>query len=104
GPEDAAGAGLEGLLEGGDGLLQGGLGLGLELAGLPDVLQDPGVLAAQVVQEVALEAADVLDRHVVQLAGGARPDRDDLIPDRERSVLALLEQLVEALTALQLRL
>ena len=60
------------------------------------------MLAAQVLQELRLEAADVLDRDVVQLAGGAGPDRDDLLLDRERRVLRLLEQLDQAGTALQL--
>lgn len=62
------------------------------------------MLKAQVVQELALEAADLRDRDVVQLAGGAGPDGDDLLLDRERLVLALLEQLDHARTALQLGL
>jgi hypothetical protein len=59
-------------------------------------------LATQVVQEVDLEPADVLDRDRVELTGGAGPDRDDLLLDRVRRALALLEQLHEAGTLGQL--
>ena len=58
---------------------------------------------AQVVQEVGLEPADVLDRHVVQVAVAARPDRDHLLLDRERRVLRLLEQLDQPRAAVELR-
>ncbi len=66
--------------------------------------EDARVAAAEVVQEVALEPADVLDRDVVELAGGAGPDRDDLLLDRERRVLGLLEQLDQPCTTLELGL
>ncbi len=46
-----------------------------------------------VVEQFALEAADVADIDVVHLAGGAGPDRHDLAADRERRGGRLLEQL-----------
>src|ERR1700761_2211811 len=101
--EQCALRGGELLLERGDGLGQGGDRAVLELAGLDDRGQHALVLAAQVVEELTLELADVRDRDVVQLAGGAGPDRDNLLLDRERLVLALLQQLDQARAALQLR-
>ena len=56
-------------------------------------------VAPHVVEELALELADVGHRHVVELAAGAEPDRDHLLLDRERRVLRLLEQLDEAAAA-----
>ena len=60
------------------------------------------VLAPHEVEQLGLEAADVLDRDVVEVAGRAGPDRDDLVLDRERRVLRLLEQLDQAGAALEL--
>src|SRR6187200_2404062 len=95
---DAVGTGAleELVLEGGDLGVERLLGLLLELAGLADGREQLVLAAAQVVQEVGLEAADVLDGDVVELAGGAQPDGDDLLLDRRRRGLALLEQLDEA--------
>src|SRR4029079_5036527 len=64
-----------------------------EVLRLTDAVENPGVLVTQEVEELALEPADVLDRHVVELASGAGPDRDDLVLEREGGVLRLLEQL-----------
>src|SRR5207344_821220 len=75
-----------------------------EVGGLTDRGEDRGLLALEVVEELALEALDVLDRDVVELAGGARPDRDDLLLHREGLVLRLLEQLDQAGAARELRL
>ena len=46
---------------------------------------------------------DVLDRDAVELTGGAGPDRDDLLLDRVRRVLRLLEELGEARAVQALR-
>ena len=62
----------------------------------------PSCVPLQVVQEVVLEPADVLQRHVVQVAVAARPDRYHLILDRERVVLRLLEQLDQPRAAVEL--
>src|SRR5690554_4437687 len=53
-------------------------------------------------EQLGLEATHVLDRDVVELALGARPDRDDLVLDGVRRVLGLLEQLEQSRTAVQL--
>src|SRR5688500_19115352 len=68
---------------------------------LPDPVEDAAVVACDVVEELALEATDVRHRHLVQLAGGAQPDRDDLALHRVGLVLALLEQLDQTLAALE---
>src|SRR5687768_10265980 len=83
---DAVGTGaLEELaLEGLDLALERLLGLLLELARLADGREEVALGAAQVVEELGLEAAHVLDGDAVELAGGAEPDRDDLLLDRER--------------------
>ena len=87
-----------------DRVLETGRRVVAELLGLGERVDELLVLAAQVVEQLALEAADVLDRHVVELAGGAGPDRDDLVLDGVRRVLRLLEQLDQAGAALQLGL
>src|SRR5699024_7564540 len=79
------------------------LGRGLELAGGADRLEHAAVVA-QVLEQLALEVADVLDLDVVELALGAGPDGDDLLLHRERRALGLLEQLHQAGTAVQLLL
>src|SRR4051794_40322084 len=61
-----------------DRLLEGGCGVVAELLGGADLVVHARVGAAEEVEELALEAADVGHRHLVQLAGGAQPDRDDL--------------------------
>src|SRR2546421_235219 len=60
------------------------------------------VRVPQVVQELPLEPPDVGDRDVVDLAGGTEPDRDDLLLDRVRRVVRLLEQLHQARAAVEL--
>src|SRR4051794_4968328 len=99
-----AGRGVEGLLEVADGLLERLHGVVGELTGVVDRVVDPAVPVLDVVEELPLEAADVLHRYVVELAGGAGPDRHDLAVDRERRVLRLLEQLDQPGAALELRL
>src|SRR3954470_4206829 len=85
-----------------DDLREGRLGVLVELQGLADGLQDAGV-TTQRLEQLLLEGADVLDGDVVELAGRAGPDRDDLLLDGVRRALRLLEQLDEARTAGELR-
>jgi hypothetical protein len=85
--------GLVFLLELSDRPLQGLDRVVLEPAALQDRVVDALVLAPDVVEELPLEPADLPDRDDVELAGAAGPDRDDLLLDRERRVLRLLEQL-----------
>jgi len=75
-----------------------------ELAGLHDAVVDALVRAADEVKELALEAEHVADRHLIQVAVGAGPDRGDLALHGVRRVLRLLEQLDQARAALELRL
>ncbi|MBG9885595.1 hypothetical protein ABE10_03120, partial [Bacillus toyonensis] len=81
--------------EGVGGLLQLGDRVVVEDVGLTQGVQDLGV-STQVVDELALEAEHVLDLDRVELAVRAGPDRDDLVLDRVRRVLRLLEQLGQA--------
>src|SRR3954454_10017870 len=76
-------------------------GVVTERLGLPDPVQDAAVAAGDEVEELALEAAHLADRDLVHLAGGTQPDGHDLALDRVRRVLALLEQLDQALAAVQ---
>src|SRR5919199_2483810 len=62
---------------------QGLLGVLAELAGLPDGVEDLAV-PAQLLEQLALEPADVLDGHVVEQPARAGEDRDDLLLHRER--------------------
>src|SRR5918994_4234334 len=82
-----------------DGALQALDGVVPERPALPDPVIDAAVVAGDVVEELALEATDLRHRHLVQLAGGAQPDGDDLALHRVGLVLALLEQLHQALAA-----
>src|SRR4029450_13400730 len=56
---------------------------------------------AQRVEHVTLEIADAVDRQVVEEAAGARVDRRDLLFDRHRLVLALLQELGQPLATRQ---
>ena len=56
------------------------------------------------IEEFRLEAADVVDRNGVQMSLCTKEDRDDLLLDRQRVILRLLEQFHQPRTALQLRL
>src|SRR6185437_14999105 len=73
-----------------------------QLAGLPDRVEDAGSLARDVAEELGLEPADVTDRNVIELTGSAGPHRDHFTLDRVRAVLALLKQLDQAGTAIEL--
>ena len=66
------------------------------------MLAHVGVAGVHVLEQLGLEAAHVLDRDVVQVAVAAGPDGDDLLLDRDRLVLALLEQLDHAGPPVQL--
>src|SRR5215218_4150670 len=84
-----------------DRLLQALHGVIAESLGLADLVVDAALAAGDELEELALEPPDLRHRDLVQLAGGAQPQRDDLALHRVRRVLALLEQLHEALAALQ---
>src|SRR3546814_10642544 len=66
---------------------------GLRLA---DALQHVAVLAAHQAEEGLLETGDGIDRHLVEIPLHAGIDRDDLLFDRQRLVLGLLQQLGQA--------
>ena len=103
GAEQLAGAGLESLAELLDRVLERGDGVLGQVERFPDRLQDAGVRPRQEVKEIALEPADVLDRHVIQVPVAARPDRHHLVLHRERVVLRLLEQLDQPRAPVELR-
>src|SRR5687767_4675565 len=86
----------EPLLEALDGGLQ--LVLGQAATG-GEALHHRAVAAADVLDELGLEAADVGDRDVVQVAVGAGVDGDDLIGHAHRAAVRLLEQLDQAAAA-----
>ncbi|OEI69570.1 acetylglutamate semialdehyde dehydrogenase [Curtobacterium sp. ER1/6] len=99
--ERLAVARLEALREGVDLTVHRGDGLVAELVRLTEGGQDVGV-ATQVLEQLGLEAEHVGDGHLVELAVRAGPDRDDLLLDRVRRVLRLLEELGQAGTTVQL--
>src|SRR5687768_16946433 len=100
-------AGLDALAVGGLELVEEGvvgrrelvLGGVLELRGLPDAREDALVAAAQVVEELVLEAEHVVGGHLVQATRRAGPQRDGHLLDRVGRVLRLLEQRHQALAA-----
>ena len=54
--------------------------------------------------QLGLETLHVLDRHVVDVPSHACVDDDDLLFDRQRDVQALLQQLRQAIAAVELGL
>ena len=60
--------------------------------------------AAHVLEQLGLEAAHLVDRQVVEVALGAGEHDDDLLLDGHRAVERLLEQLDQAVAALELGL
>src|SRR6478736_2824310 len=103
-------AGLDALAVGGLELVEEGvvgrgelvLGGVLELQALADAGEDALVAATQVVEELVLEAQDVVGRDLVEAARRAGPQGDGHLLDRVRRVLRLLEQRHQALTAVEL--
>src|SRR3954469_8696032 len=79
-------------VEGLDGALPAGSGVVAEGLGGADLVVDAVVAAADEVEELRLEAADVAHRDAVELSGRAQPQRHDLALHRVRRVLPLLEQ------------
>src|SRR5690606_1069779 len=65
--------GLERLLEVGDRLFQGLDRVVGQVERLADGVETPAALTAQEVEELRLQPADVLVRHVVELPGGSAP-------------------------------
>ena len=72
-----------------------------ELAGFPDCREHVAV-TTQVFKNVTLESQHIVDRDIIELAGGATPHTNDLLLYRVRRELALLEQLHKASTTIQL--
>src|SRR5262249_13647772 len=76
------------------------VGLLDDLALVADRGQDRA-LGAQRVEQLALEVADAADRQTVEEAARAGIDRGNLLLDRHRLVLVLLQELGQALAARQ---
>src|SRR5262249_31714834 len=74
--EHPAAGDLEAAAEVLHGVLERRFGVLVQFPGGADRLIDTGVLAAQRAEELVFEPADVLDRHVVQVAPGAHPPGD----------------------------
>src|SRR5438552_16339769 len=77
------------------------LGRARELAVLADGVEDVGALALELGAVALLEARDVVDRHAIEIAAHAGEDHRDLLLDRERAELRLLQQLGQARAARQ---
>src|SRR6266480_2149528 len=73
GHQHAAAGDLEAAAEVLDSVLERRGGVLVQFPRGADRLIDAGVLAAQGAEELVFEPADVLDRHVIQVPGGARP-------------------------------
>src|SRR3954452_19816499 len=76
------------------------VGLLDDLALVADRAEDRA-FGAQRIEHRPLEFADAVDRQAVEEAAGAGIDRGDLFLDHHRAVLALLEELGQALAARQ---
>src|SRR5262245_21409814 len=72
--------------------------------GCADVVDHLAVFLLHEREPIGFEAPHRRDRQVVQVAVGARPDRDHLLLDRHGHELALLQELHHALAAGDLRL
>ena len=80
------------------------LDLGRPLLLLQDAVRDVLPDRVHVAVQVALELADLVFRNVVEVARGAAEDDHDLLLDRDRLVLRLLQHLHQPLAAAQLPL
>src|SRR6185312_2100158 len=100
--QQAAPADFEALAELVDRVLEPTGGVVGQVTGLPDRVVQAPLLALHEVEELPLEPVYVANRHIIQVALGAHPDRDDLAFHRERAVLRLLEQLGQPCAPVQL--
>src|SRR6185436_6099392 len=76
-------------------------GFVVERLGVADLAEQGAVFRAHVAQQAALEAGHGVDRHRVEEAVDAGEDRNDLLLDRHRRILRLLEQLGQARAAVE---
>src|SRR4030065_2536366 len=95
-PEGAA----EGLERGADLGVEGGVDVLL----LAELGQDPGVVPLEMVVKLLLVPPDRGHRELVEVAAVAGVDDEDLLLDRDRRVLALLEDLGQPHAAVELGL
>ena len=84
---------METTLELAGGLLQLRLGLLGERGAASDLVEDARCVGTQVLDQLSLEATDVLNWDVIELALAGQPDGDHLVLDGLRCVLGLLQQL-----------
>ena len=70
-----------------NGLRQSGLDVVLELARGADGLRNIAIGAVNILEQLLLERADQLYRNIEQLARNDGKDDDDLLFDRDRTVL-----------------
>ena len=84
-----------------NGLRQSGLDVVLELARGADGLRNIAIGAVDVLEQLLLERADQLYRNIEQLARNDGKDDDDLLFDRDRTVLRLLEHLDDTLALIE---
>src|SRR5687768_4704803 len=75
------------------------VGLGLHLAVGADRAENARALVAHRREELLLEARDLVHRHLIEIAFDAGEDGDDLLLDRQRLVLILLQELDQARAA-----
>src|SRR5688572_20902765 len=87
----------EALAEVVDRAVEGGLELVAQGLGLSQLLEDLGALGLEEAIELALELLDPRGRHVIELAGRRRVQDGDLLLDRQRLVLRLLDDLRQLL-------
>ena len=73
-----------------NGLRQSGLDVVLELARGADGLRNIAIGAVNILEQLLLERADQLYRNIEQLARNDGKDDDDLLFDRNRTVLRCL--------------
>src|SRR5579864_4509835 len=66
--------------------------------------QNSGIGRIDVLVQLFFELTHLVDRHVIEESAGARHDDQDLLRERQRRELVLLQQFDQALTAIQLRL
>src|SRR3712207_3605990 len=73
----------------------------VESLGLAKLAENVRMVVPEMAEQSAFETGDGVDRHVVEEAVHARIDGDDLLLDRHRVELRLLEQLGEARAAVE---
>ena len=94
----------EALIEGSDAAVKAAHDAIIKLTGGAELFHDIFLLRLEVVDDAPLILIDLVDRYFVHEALGRSVDDEDLLFERHRCILTLLEELYESLATCELAL